>query len=81
MWIIPLCTCNQLGWTQNKSTTENEGKAPTPFTRPRQSHVMSGMTMAESEVTFSNLTNKILAIPGGSQSIDIILPHENMASQ
>ncbi len=81
MQITPLCTCNQLGWTQNNPTIEREGKAPTPNLRPRQSHVTSAVTMAESEVMFSNQTNKVQAIPGGSQSIDIVLSHENMASQ
>ncbi len=36
MRIIPLCSCNQLGWTQNKLKAENEGKPSTPFMRPRK---------------------------------------------
>ncbi len=81
MQIIPLCTCNQLGWIQNGPPIEREGKMPTPYKRPRQSQVTSAVTMEESEVTSSNQINKVRAIPGVSQNIDIILPHENLLAQ
>ncbi len=52
--------------------------------RPRQSHVMSGMTTVESEVTFienSPGSKSKYETTAGCQNVDIILPHGSMASQ